>query len=182
MRQLGTDGLKTSYFGVLSLIEFEGVVLVPYRDSAGVLTIGVGHTAAAGAPDPAKVESITIDGAFSMLRRDLKKYEAEVSKAVTVPLKQHEFDALVSFHFNTGAIARANLTKWLNAGDRARAANGFLAWKRAGGNPTALLSRRNAERTMFMTGDYGEPFMARIYKTWPSKGTIWNLRGLIPQS
>ena len=63
-------------------------------------------------------------GALRLFRADLARYEAGVLRAVTVPLAPHEFDALVSFHYNTGAIARAALTRALNAGDRAAARAG----------------------------------------------------------
>ena len=47
--------------------------------------------------------------AFRVFRADLARYEAAVLRAVKVPLKPHEFDALVSFHYNTGGIAKAAL-------------------------------------------------------------------------
>ena len=68
--------------------------------------------------------------ALRLFRADLARYEAEVLRAVTVPLAPHEFDALVSFHYNTGAIARAALTRALNAGDRAGAGAAFMNWVR----------------------------------------------------
>ena len=48
---------------------------------------------------------------------------------MTVPLAPHEFDALVSFHYNTGAIARAALTGAFNAGDRAKSSRSLAAFK-----------------------------------------------------
>jgi hypothetical protein len=57
--------------------------------------------------------------AFRLYRADIVAYEAEVLRAVKVPLKPHEFDALVSFHYNTGGIAKASQTRHLNAGRRA---------------------------------------------------------------
>ena len=43
---------------------------------------------------------------FEVFRRDLTKYEAAVLKVLDgQQVLQHEFDAAVSFHFNTGAIA-----------------------------------------------------------------------------
>ena len=69
-----------------------------------------------------------------------------------MPLEPHEFDALVSFHYNTGAIARAALTRALNAGDRAAAAAAFMNWLR----PASLRPRRDAERDLFLNGRYPE--------------------------
>src|SRR3954449_306614 len=71
----------------------------------GTLTIGYGHTNAAH--DPTKTTKglrITQKQASDILRNDLAPIEESVSKAVTVPLTQHQFDALVSFKFNTGRL------------------------------------------------------------------------------
>ena len=123
------------------------------------LDLGVGHTAAAGAPDPARLPrgmpadlDAGIREALRLFRVDLGRYQAEVVRAVTVPLAAHEFDALVSFHYNTGAIARAALTRHLTAGDRAAAGVAFMNWLR----PTSLRSRREAERDLFLHGRYPE--------------------------
>ena len=90
--------------------------------------------------------------ALLLFRADLARYEAEVVRAVTVPLAPHEFDALVSFHYNTGAITRAALTTRLNAGDRGGAGAAFMNWLR----PASLRSRREAERDLFRHGRYPE--------------------------
>ena len=88
--------------GLLALAGHEGVVPAPYRDSTGTWTFGIGHTAAAGPPDPAEMPrgmpadlDAGICEAFRVFRADLATYEAEVRAAVTVPLAPHEFDALV---------------------------------------------------------------------------------------
>jgi len=143
--------------GLLALTGHEGVVPAPYRDSTGTWTFGIGHTAAAGPPDPATMDrgmpadlDAGIREAFRVFRADLATYEAEVRAAVTIPLAPHEFDALVSFHYNTGGIARAALTRHLNAGDREVAARAFLNWRR----PAEIIPRREAERDLFRHGRY----------------------------
>jgi lysozyme len=71
---------------------------------------------------------------------------------VKVGITQNQFDALVSFDFNTGALHRSTLLKLLNAGDKARAANEFLKWTRAAGRVLAgLTRRREEERKLFLT-------------------------------
>jgi lysozyme len=129
----------------------------PYLDANKVWTFGIGHTAAAGPPDPAMMPrgmptdlDAGIREAFRLFRADLARYEAEVAAAVRVPLAPHEFDALVSFHYNTGGIARAALTRALNAGDREAAAAAFMGWRR----PAAIIPRREAERDLFRHGRY----------------------------
>ncbi|MFT3687790.1 lysozyme [Paenirhodobacter sp.] len=143
--------------GLLALTRHEGIVPAPYRDVKAVWTFGIGHTAAAGPPDPARMPrgmpadlDAGIREAFRVFKIDLARYEAAVLRAVKVPLAPHEFDALVSFHYNTGGIAKAALTRHLNAGNRVAAAVAFLNWQR----PAAIISRREAERDLFRHGRY----------------------------
>lgn len=148
---------KMSDHGLLALVRHEGIVPGPYLDVKQVWTFGIGHTVAAGAPDPATMPrgmptdtQAGIREAFRLFRSDLAAYEAEVLRAVKVPLEPHEFDALVSFHYNTGGIAKAALTRHLNAGNRAAAAAAFMGWLK----PAAIRSRREAERDLFARGIY----------------------------
>ncbi len=146
--------------GVLEIAEHEGIVLGPYRDSVGVWTYGVGHTAAAGGPDPAKMSRFDtrtwsearaeeeLLKALALFDTDLDSYEDRVRRAIKVPLKPHEFDALVSFDFNTGGIFTAQLTRQINAGDRR--GNGFMGWLK----PKEIIKRRKAEMNLFTTGNY----------------------------
>jgi len=152
-----TERMRMTDRGQLALALHEGVVPAPYLDATGTWTFGIGHTAAAGPPDPAQMPrgmpndlDAAIREAFHLFRSDLARYEADVLSAVTVPLRPHEFDALVSFHYNTGGITRASLTKHLNTGNRARAANAFLNWRR----PASVIPRREAERDLFRDGRY----------------------------
>lgn len=79
------------------------------------------------------------------LDKDLVRYADEVSKAIggsaTTP---NQFDAMVSFHYNTGAIGRATLTEKHIAGDHSGAAREFPRWNRAGGKILSGLTRRRA--------------------------------------
>ena len=143
--------------GLLALVRHEGLVPGPYLDVKNIWTFGIGHTASAGPPDPAGMPrgmpadlDAGIREAFLLFRSDIVAYEAEVLRAVKVPLEPHEFDALVSFHYNTGGIARATLTKALNAGNRVAAADAFLNWRR----PASIIPRREAERDLFRHGRY----------------------------
>lgn len=85
------------------------------------------------------------------LEDDLERYAAEVSTALgSAATTQHQFDALVSFHYNTGAIARATLTRRHIAGDYAGAATEFARWNRAGGRVLrGLVRRRAAEAKLY---------------------------------
>lgn len=164
--------MQVSPAGLAFLASEEGIVPAPYKDSAGIWTWGIGHTAAAGDPDPAAIQTgMPADMAAELRRvvevfqRDVRRYAAAVSAAVRVPLAQHEFDALVSWHFNTGAVATASLVRDLNAGRRQEAADGFRLWRMSGGrvNP-GLVHRRERERQLFLTGDYQSRSII-IYRT-----------------
>lgn len=155
--------------GLMALISHEGIVQSRYKDSVGVFTIGVGHTAAAGGIDPANFAgTLTMKEVFDLLRVDVARYEKAVANAVRVPLKQHQFDALVSFHYNTGAIGKASLVKKLNSGDFDGAAKGFDAWVK----PIEIKPRRMAEKAIFQTGNYPAPF-ATVYPATPQGKVLW---------
>jgi GH24 family phage-related lysozyme (muramidase) len=85
------------------------------------------------------------------LAADLARYAAEVAQAIgKAPTTQAQFDALVSFHYNTGAIQRATLTRRHRAGDHTGAAREFARWNRAGGRVIAgLTRRRGAEAALY---------------------------------
>ena len=167
--------MKTSDAGLFALALHEGIVPAPYFDSVGVKTYGIGHTAAAGAPDPASLPMgmpADLDAAlrdvFDLFRRDVAKYEAAVNRAVKVPVTQAQFDALVSFHYNTGAIGRASLVKRLNAGDVAGAATGMMAWSK----PAEIIPRRKAEQALFAHGTYPTG-QATVWQVNSAGKVIW---------
>lgn len=85
------------------------------------------------------------------LEHDLVRFAAEVRRALgDAPTSQNQFDALVSFHYNTGAIARATLTKLHRKGDHAGAAAEFDKWIHAGGKRlNGLVRRRAAEAALY---------------------------------
>ncbi|MEL6584038.1 MAG: lysozyme [Pseudomonadota bacterium] len=148
--------MRVSAKGIAELAEHEGIVPGPYLDSVGVWTFGVGHTAEAGRPDPEYMDKgmprdvdAALRLAFQVFATDLRKFENRVNEAIEVPLEQHEFDALVSFDFNTGGIYRAKLTAAINAGDP-DASEHFYGWMR----PPEIRTRRKAEKRLFDTGNY----------------------------
>lgn len=116
----------------------------PYRDSAGVLTIGGGHTN----HHPPRFDGNTVwsqaecDAALAC---DMAVFERWVVDYAKASLAQHEFDALVSRSFNTGGPATATLWKKLNAGNRAAVPSELAKWNRAGGKALAGLVRRRRD-------------------------------------
>ena len=162
--------MKTSLKGILAIINEEALVLSTYRDAAGVPTIGVGHTAAAGGLAPKQGGRVTIEQAIALLAADLVKFERRVLAAVKRSLKQHEFDALVSFDFNTGAIAGGTVDDKLARGDIEGAMATLQQYERAAGRKLAGLDRRrDTEEAMFRHGTYPEASAIKVYDTWPGK-------------
>jgi lysozyme len=114
-------------------------------------TIGWGATGAGIGPGTVWSQA----EADARLAQDLVRFSAEVAAAIGGSrTNQTQFDALVSFHYNTGAVARATLTRCHVAGNYAGAAQQFLRWNRAGGRVMRGLARRRAaERALYLAGD-----------------------------
>ena len=85
------------------------------------------------------------------LERDLIRFAREVTRTLGIaPTTQAQFDALVSFHYNTGAIAKAALTRLHKAGRFAEAGAEFGKWVHAGGKRLpGLVRRRRAEAALY---------------------------------
>lgn len=128
----------------------------PYKGGPvkGTLTIGYGHTArAAGAVSPVAGLTISQAEALALLHQDIGPFENDVNRLVKVPLTQGQFDALVLWHFNTGALAKSTLLKKLNGGDYASVPAELMKWTRSGGEELAgLVKRRRAECALWREG------------------------------
>ncbi|HSM53567.1 MAG TPA: lysozyme [Erythrobacter sp.] len=113
-------------------------------------TIGWGATG----PDIGPGTVWTQDQCDARLVRDVKRHAADVAKALgNAATTQAQFDALVSFHYNTGAIARATLTERHCAGDHIAAIEEFARWNRAGDRVLkGLVRRRQAEARVYSSG------------------------------
>lgn len=134
------------------ICSFESLQLQAYDDGVGVCTIGYGTTVY---PDGRRVgagDVCTRTQAESYMAHDLKRFEQTVSSVVTVPLNQHQFDALVSLTYNIGqgAFRDSTLLRKLNAKDYLGAAAQFDVWNRGGGRVLqGLVNRRAVERQWF---------------------------------
>ena len=156
-----TPPMKTSAAGrkFIEMEEESGVAKThAYNDGTGTWTIGFGHTSAAGLPRVYPGMIITVDEADAILGSDLESVEADINHHVNAALTQNEFDALVSFDFNTGALDRSGLLQLINAGNKNPTAitNAFEAWRYAhihGAMVPILLGRRAREAKIFLTPD-----------------------------
>ena len=156
--------MNLSISGAQLIKLFEGVRYKPYRCPSKIWTVGVGsvlyteqlkmklserHTFCLKPLDFRRFTEEEVDGLF---RRDIKRFERGVGRLITYPLKQNQFDALVSFAFNVGlgALQRSTLRRKVNRGDLEEAALEFPKWRKAGGRILqGLVRRRAAEAIMF---------------------------------
>ena len=122
-----------------------------YRCPAGKWTIGYGHTRGVKSGLRASV-----DECEKMLMEDLHEAGNAVRSAVSVPLSQHQYDALVSFVFNLGAgnFRSSTLLKKLNKGLYEEIPAQILRWNKArvDGKLTelrGLTRRRTAEAALW---------------------------------
>lgn len=127
-------------------------VFVPYKDSAGVLTIGWGHTNH-HLPRFASGAIWSRAECDAALAGDMMTFERHVHDLCHVPLEQYEFDALVSWAFNTGGPAHATLWKKFNAGQKGAVPGELAKWDKAGGRVLAGLTRRRKAEGLMFAGD-----------------------------
>ena len=137
---------------------FEG-----YRQKAAQLpdgrwTVGYGHTltARAGA-------SVSEKDAEALLLYDLISVAHSVNEHTYAPLNQNQFDALVCFAFNIGLdnFLRSGVLRRINEGSLLQAACAMEMWRKADFEGErividALVRRRSAEKTLFLTPANGE--------------------------
>ena len=144
--------MKTSQKGIDFIKRHEALRLNAYLDAVGVWTIGYGHTKTAK-----KGMTITEAEAEKLLVDDLKTAENEINSH-NLPLKQHQFDALVSFVFNvgTGAFRTSTLLKRLKADvNHPDIPNQLNRWIYGGGKVlSGLVKRRRQEADIYTKGHY----------------------------
>jgi lysozyme len=148
----------------------EGVRQRPYQCPAKLWTIGVGSLLY---PEQARIPSTpegmakrkawplrpednrlwSMEEVDRILAKDVERFERGVARYITIPLKQHELDAVLSFAFNLGlgTLQRSTLRAKLNRGDKEGAIESLLKYNKAGGKVLRGLDiRRKDEAALFM--------------------------------
>jgi lysozyme len=144
--------------GIERIKQWEGLRLKAYRDEAGILTIGYGYTSVAGNLEVREGMVITEPEAERLLKATLKKHEDRVFRLVKVAITQSQFDALVSFDYNTGALDKSTLLKELNTGNYGIVPRELAKWVKVtvGGKKVTskgLVKRRSEEAALFVSDD-----------------------------
>ena len=133
---------------------FEGFSAVPYRDVAGLKTVGFGHLIKEGEVFGA-ISSLE---ATALLHKDAQEAVDCVNDNVTRPVSQSQFDALCSFVYNIGCTSfkSSTLLRMVNDNRHDAVTGQFRRWTFAGGKASqGLLNRRIAEANLYSRSDYG---------------------------
>ena len=153
--ELGKRNVKASKEAIKLIRHHEGVRNKPYQCPAKLWTVGVGHLIGDGKTLPPEWnKTFTNEEIDGILKSDLNRFELGVSKMLpNVPLRQHEFDAIISFCFNLGlgCFQRSTIRQALLRGDKEQAMESLVKYCRAGGKILkGLQNRRLDERKLFL--------------------------------
>lgn len=143
--------METSERGLALIKEHEGYRDTAYRCPTGEWTIGFGHTSGVK-----EGQRCTPMDAGRWLKEDIAAAEREVSfQTQGVPLRQCQYDALVSFVFNLGAgnFRKSTLLKKVRANpDSPSIRDEFGKWIYGGGRVLpGLVARREAEADLYFS-------------------------------
>ena len=143
--------METSERGLALIKEHEGYRDTAYRCPAGEWTIGFGHTSGVK-----EGQRCTPMDAGRWLKEDIAAAEREVSfQTQGVPLRQCQYDALVSFVYNLGAgnFRKSTLLKKVRANpDSPSIRDEFGRWIYGGGRVLpGLVARREAEADLYFS-------------------------------
>ena len=145
--------MQTSQNGIIFIQNAEGFVNHAYPDANG---FSIGYGTFLGTPElQAKymTGTITNEEATQLMMIRINANDAAITKAVTVPLTQNQFDTLSSFTYNEGFahLQGSTLLKLLNQKDYQGAADEFLKWCYSNGvRKNGLLFRRKKEQNLFL--------------------------------
>ena len=146
--------MKLNTQGYRLICMFEGFSAKPYLCSAKVPTIGYGSTYYLNGRRVTLLDKpITELEAFEMFKAIADKFADKVSKLVTAPVDQNQFNALVSLAYNIGPanFQKSTLLRKVNFNHNDPSIRAeFLKWNKAGGQVLkGLTIRRTAEADLY---------------------------------
>ena len=122
--------MRASQILINQIKKFEACKLTAYQDSAGVWTIGYGHTQGVKRGD-----RCTQYQAEQYLKEDLTRFEAIANKVRNLTT-QGRYDAVLDFIYNCGAgnFDKSTLKKYIEGGRKTwECQEQFLRWVNSGG-------------------------------------------------
>lgn len=165
-----TASLTTSAEGISMIAGFERFSPVPYTDAANDCRVGYGHLVHGGPCDGSEgaepLAGVSQQKAREQLVDRIRAVEPSVNATMNIASRQHQFDAIVSFVLNVGTTVfeSSQIAELLSTGRSAEVAKQLLLWINGDGKPIPeLVTRRQAESTLFATGTYpGAPEMSVV--------------------
>jgi GH24 family phage-related lysozyme (muramidase) len=168
------------------IVRREAIVLVPYRDGLMIdpgdptrqdkverWSIGMGSLAKHGE----RTKSISVKQAFQQLHKAVRVREQAVLWALGLriwfkppaPVLQQHVDAGFSLYYQGGSDGLKAVSALVRQGKMQEAADEFLRWDMdaEGVKKKGLLARRELERDLFLTGNYGDLNPVRLYRGDP---------------
>ena len=146
--------MKLNTQGYRLICMFEGFSAKPYLCSAKVPTIGYGNTYYLNGKKVTLLDKpITELEAFEMFKEIADNFADKVSKLVTAPVDQNQFNSLCSLCYNIGPanFQKSTLLKKVNFNHNDPSIRAeFLKWNKAGGQVLkGLTIRRTAEADLY---------------------------------
>lgn len=151
-----TGTMKMSAKGISFLEGLEGKRNKAYKDSQGYWTIGVGHLIK---PNEQSLINATLTDkqVDDLFKSDLAQWETAANNGIKVPLKQNEFDAVISILYNIGkgygdgiGTDASFINDINNRGSKAATLKDIMKFH----NPSEIIPRRAKEARLFDTGNY----------------------------
>lgn len=128
--------------------------LKTYVCPAGHSTIALGNTTYENGGIVKLGDEITEERGWELFENILLKFEKAVKELVKVPLNQNEFDALVSFVWNTGYgnLSGGNTIRLLNEGKKEEFLEWHAKWIHDNNHKVlpGLVTRRKQEAELFL--------------------------------
>lgn len=155
MNNLTKGALALSASGLLMIAMHEGFSSEPYKDVGGVVTNGFGNATR----NPNK--TVTVNEALIDLKENTNETGLGISKCITAPMTQGQYDAYVSFAYNVGvnAFCKSTMARLANAGDKISSCNQFDRWVYVAGKDcrikankcSGIVNRRKEEKTLCLS-------------------------------
>lgn len=157
--------MRLSETGEKLIKGFESCRLSAYQDSVKIWTIGWGNTSYENGTRVKEGDTLSQHRADELFKRIVQRFVNDVNFLTKgVILKQHQFDALVSFAYNVGSdididliaegLGDSTLLKLIKANpDDPKIPAEFLKWNKSKGKVIdGLTRRRKSEAHIYSTG------------------------------
>lgn len=138
--------MTTGKFGLILIKKAEGFIPNIY-DDCGHPAIGYGQRLTYAEAEKYK-DGISEEEATKLLQDHLSILENSVNRILKVQLKEHQFDAIMSFAYNVGfgRFMESTLLKFVNTSQFDKVPAEFMKWTKAGGKELpGLVARRKVE-------------------------------------